>query len=134
MQSTIQSYTPSRVKIQAGYVLTTLIALFMVFDAVIHILKPAPVVEAFAKLGYSLSVSAWLGVLVLCCVALYVFPRTAVLGAILLTGYFGGAVATHVRVGNPLFECIFPVLFGVVVWAGIYLRDPRVGELIPIRK
>lgn len=134
MQSTIQISTPSKAKLWTGYILTTLIALFMVFDAVIHILKPAPVVEAFAQLGYSLSVSVWLGGLVLCCVALYVFPRTAVLGAILLTGYFGGAVATHVRVGNPLFECIFPVLFGVVTWTGIYLRDPRLGELIPIRK
>ena len=133
MQSMIQA-APSKTKVWTGYVATTLIALFMVFDGVIHIVKPAAVVEAFAQLGYSLGVSAWLGVLVLCCVVLYVFPRTAVLGAILLTGYFGGAVATHVRVGNPLFECIFPVLFGVVTWAGIYLRDTRLGELIPIRK
>lgn len=134
MVSTVQIAAPSKAKRWTGYVLTTLIALFMIFDGVIHILKPAAVVEAFAKLGYSLSVSVWLGVLVLCCIALYVLPRTSVLGAILLTGYFGGAVATHVRVGNPFFECIFPVIFGVVAWAGIFLRDPRLGELIPIRK
>ncbi len=133
MQSMIRT-APSKTKLWAGYVSTTLIALFMVFDGVIHILKPAAVVEAFAQLGYSLGVSVWLGVLVLCCVGLYVFPRTAVLGAILLTGYFGGAVATHVRVGNPVLECIFPALFGMVTWAGIYLRDARLGELIPIRK
>jgi hypothetical protein len=130
----IEVNAPSKAKLWTAYVLTALIALFMVFDGVMHILKPAPVVEAFAQLGFSLRSSVSLGVVVLCCVALYVFPRTAILGAILLTGYFGGAVATHVRVGNPLFECFFPVLFGVVTWAGIYLRDARLGELIPIRK
>ncbi len=134
MQSTIEVNAPSKARLWAGYASTTLITLFMVFDGVMHITKPAPVVEVFEQLGYSLSVSVSLGVLVLCCVALYVFPRTAVLGAILLTGYFGGAVATHVRVGNQLFECIFPVLSGVVTWAGIYLRDTRLDELIPIRK
>lgn len=134
MQSTIQISTPSKAKLWTGYIFTALIALFMTFDAVIHILKPAPVVEGFAKTGYPLSVSVPLGIVVLCCVALYLFPRTAVLGAILLTGYFGGAVATHVRIEAPLFECIFPVLFGVITWVGIYLREPRLGELIPIRR
>jgi hypothetical protein len=134
MQSTIQANAPSKAKLRTGYVLTALTVLFLVFDGVSHILKPAPVVKAWAELGYPLSVSVWLGVLLLGCVALYAFPRTAVLGAILLTGYLGGAVATHVRVGNPLFECIFPVLFGLVMWAGIFLRDSRLGELIPLRK
>jgi hypothetical protein len=108
-------------------------ALFFVFDGVGHLMKPAPVVEAFARLGYPLSASVGIGILLLVCTAIYLVPKTWVLGAIALTGYLGGAVSTHVRAGSSMFETIFPVIFGVLVWLGIYLRDVRLRALIPLR-
>jgi hypothetical protein len=109
-------------------------ALLFVLDGVGHLMKPAPVVEAFARLGYPLSASVGIGVLALICTALYVTPRTSVFGAILLTGYLGGAVSTHVRVGSTLFETIFPVVLGVLMWAGIFVRDAQLPKLIPVRR
>jgi hypothetical protein len=93
---------------------------------VVHVLKPAPVVEAFARLGYPLSASVGIGILELVFTALYVVPRTAALGAVLLTGYLGGAVATQLRAGSGWFETIFPVIIGAIVWGGLALRDARV--------
>jgi fucose permease len=89
-----------------------------------------PVAEGFAHLGYPMSVALGLGILEIACTLLYVIPRTSVLGAILLTGYLGGATATHLRVGDPYF---MPVLLGVLVWAGLYLRDARLRALLPLR-
>jgi hypothetical protein len=109
-------------------------ALFFVFDGVGHLMKPAPVVEAFARLGYPLSASAGIGVLTLVCTAMYVTPRTSILGAILMTGYLGGAVSTQVRAGSSLFETIFPVILGILMWAGIYVRDGQLRTLIPLRR
>jgi len=113
-----------------GRILSTIVVLFMAFDGVIHVLKPAPVAEAFARLGYPIGVSAGLGVLELAITALYAIPRTAALGAVLLTGYLGGAVATHVRAGSTAFEIIFPVIVGALAWVGVALRDPRVRAII----
>jgi hypothetical protein len=119
----------------AGRILSGVAALFMAFDGVIHILKISPVVEAFGQLGYPLSVAVTLGVVELVCVLLYVFPRTSVLGAILLTGYLGGAIATQVRIGAPLLSTgLFPVYVALFVWGGIYLRDERVRAIIPVRR
>jgi len=124
----------SKGRLWTGRVLSALVALFMVFDGVIHVLRIAPVVEAFAQLGYPLGASSTLGVIELICVALYLVPRTAALGAILLTGYLGGAIATQVRVGAPLFSTtLFPVYVGLLLWGGLYLRDERVSSLIPLR-
>jgi hypothetical protein len=92
------------------------------------------VVEAFARLGYPLSTSVGIGVLLLVCTAIYVTPRTSILGAILLTGYLGGPVATHLRAGSSLFEMVFPVIAGVLIWAGIFVRDAALRELIPLRR
>ena len=117
-----------------GRVLSGLMALFFIFDGVGHLMKPAPVVEAFGRLGYPLSASAGIGVLTLIVTAIYVTPRTSVLGAILLTGYLGGAVSTHVRAGSSRFEMIFPVILGVLVWAGIFVRDSQLRGLIPMRR
>jgi len=115
--------------------MSTLPALFLFVDAVGKLVKPAPVVEGTVQLGYPESVLLGLGIVLLACTVLYVFPRTAILGAILLTGYLGGAVATHVRVGSPLFSHIlFPVYLGVLIWGGLYLRDERVRALIPMRR
>ncbi len=117
----------------AGRIVSGLVALLFTFDGVAHLMKPAPVVEAFARLGYPLSASVEIGLLLLICTAIYVTPKTSILGAILLTGYLGGAVATHVRAGSSLFEKVFPVIFGGLVWLGIYLRDAKLRELVPLR-
>jgi hypothetical protein len=118
----------------AGRALSGLCVLFFLFDAVIHIAKPKPVLEASASLGFPSSLWVALGSIVLVCVVLYVVPRTAVLGAILLTGYLGGAVAANVRVLHPAGQIAFPVVFGILLWGGLYLRDGRVRALIPVRR
>jgi DoxX-like family len=123
----------SKTKMWAGYIITGLVLLMLIFDAVAHLMKPAPVAEAFARLGYPLSTSVGIGLVLLICTAIYLIPKTSVLGAILLTGYMGGAVSTHVRAGSSTFEMIFPVIIGGLVWLGVYLRDARVRALIPLR-
>ena len=121
-------------RLWTGRVLSGLGALFMIFDGTVHILRITPVVDAFAQLGYPLGASVTLGVIELVCVALYLIPRTSVLGAILLTGYLGGAIATQVRVGAPLFSTtLFPIYIALLLWGGLYLRDDRVRGLIPLR-
>jgi DoxX-like family len=134
VQSSTQFANESKGMLWTGRVLSGLMALFFVFDGVGHLMKPAPVVEAFARLGYPLSASVGIGVLALICTAIFVTPRTSVLGAILLTGYLGGAVSTHVRAGSTLFETIFPVILGVLVWAGIFVRDAQLRKLIPVQR
>jgi len=113
-----------------GRILSTVVVLFMAFDGVIHVLKPAPVAEAFARLGYPIGTSVALGILELAITALYAIPRTAALGAVLLTGYLGGAVATQVRAGSTAFEIIFPVIIGALTWGGLALRDSRIRALV----
>ena len=115
--------------IWAGRILAGISVLFMIFDAVSHIAKPAPVVDAFVHLGYPLSVAVPLGIIELVCIGLYVVPRTSIFGALLLTGYLGGAVASHVRVGDPVFEMVFPVIVAALVWGGLFPRDSRVRAL-----
>jgi DoxX-like protein len=106
--------------------MSTLAALFLIMDGVMKLMKPAFVVQATVQLGYPESVIIGLGIVLLACTVLYLIPRTAVLGAILLTGYLGGAVATHVRIGDPLFShTLFPVYLAVLLWGGLCLRDPR---------
>lgn len=114
----------------AGRILSALPVLFLLLDGVMKLVKPAFVVEATVQLGYPESVIVALGVVLVACTILYLVPRTAVLGAILLTGYLGGAVATHVRVGGPLFSILMPVILGVMLWGGLYLRDERVRSLV----
>jgi hypothetical protein len=133
MQTTTQLATESKGMLWTGRILSGLMALFFVFDGVAHLMKPAPVVEAFGRLGYPLSASVGIGVLALICTAIYVTPKSAVLGAILLTGYLGGAVSTHVRAGSTLFEMIFPLILGALVWTGIFVRDAQLRKLIPLR-
>jgi hypothetical protein len=123
----------SKARLWTGRVLGTLPALFLLFDAAMKLMKPTFVVDATVKLGYSESVIVPLGVVLLVCTVVYLVPRTAALGAILLTGYLGGAVATHVRAGEGPFEILFPVLFGALLWGGLTLRDPRLSALLPWR-
>jgi hypothetical protein len=104
---------------------------FLVFDATMKLLKVPPVVEAMAHMGFPDDTARPIGVILLACVLLYVVPRTAVLGAVLLTGYLGGAIASHLRLEDPLFShTLFPIYFGVLLWGGLYLRDPRVRALV----
>jgi DoxX-like family len=133
--SEAQSASLSKVRLWTGRIMSALPALFLLVDGLGKLVKPAPVVEGTVQLGYPESVLLGLGIVLLACTVLYVIPRTAILGAILLTGYLGGAVATHVRVGNPLFShVLFPVYVAVLIWGGIYLRDERLRALIPLRR
>jgi hypothetical protein len=117
-----------------GRIVTWLPALFLLLDGAAKLFKPAPVVEGTLKLGYSESIIIPLGIILIVCTVLYLIPRTAVLGAVLLTGYLGGAVATHVsRLGDGWFGVVFAVTFGVLLWLGLYLRDARIRELLPLR-
>jgi hypothetical protein len=135
MESTTQAAPISTKRLWTGRVLTTLIVLFFIFDGVIHILKPPPVVEAFKELGLPLRLSVPIAIVELACLALYAIPQTCILGAILLTGYLGGAVAIQVFAGHPLFsQTLFPVYFAAVMWAGIYLREDRLRSLVPLRR
>jgi hypothetical protein len=108
--------------------------LFLLVDAAAKFAKPAAVVEGTIKAGYPESTLVPLGWVLLVSTVLYLIPRTCVLGAVLLTGYLGGAVATHVRIGHPLFShTLFPVYFGIVLWGGLYLQDGRLRALLPLR-
>ena len=125
----------SKGRLWTGRIMSALPALFLLVDGVGKLIKPAPVVEGTVQLGYPESVLLGLGIVLLTCTILYTIPRTAILGAILLTGYLGGAIATHVRVGSPLFSHIlFPVYLAVLIWGGLYLRDERLRALIPLRR
>jgi hypothetical protein len=118
----------------AGRVISALPVLFLLMDGIMKLVKPAVVVETTVKLGYPETVILPLGVVLFICTVLKVIPRTSVLGAILLTSYMGGAVATHVRVGESLFSIVFPIIFGVLIWGGLWLRDERLRALIPLRR
>ncbi|HEU5090379.1 MAG TPA: DoxX family protein [Roseiflexaceae bacterium] len=124
------SKTTSRI----GILLSVLAILFLAFDAVIKVLQLAPAVESTTSLGYAVSMILPFGLAELACLALYAYPRTAVLGAILLTGWFGGAMATHVINGSPVFSVVFPLLIGAFVWGGLFLREPRMRTLLPFRR
>lgn len=131
MESNTQ--TPvSNGRLWGGRIMSWLPPLFLLIDGVMKLFKPAIVVEATVKLGYPENTILPIGIVLTVCTILYLIPRTAVLGAILLTGYLGGAVATHVRVGEGLFPVSFPIIFGVLLWGGLYLRNNRLRTLIPI--
>lgn len=118
-------------RIWTGRILSGLVVAFLLMDLSMKLLQVAPAVETTRELGYPASVVFPLGVLQLALLALYLVPRTAPLGAVLWTGYLGGAIATHVRVQNPLFShVLFPVYVGAFLWIGLYLRDRRVADLI----
>lgn len=134
MNSEIQTAPAAKKKSWAGYVISGLPILFLLVDAIAKFFKPEAVVKGSTELGYPESTIIPIGAILLVSTILYAFPRTAVLGAILLTAYLGGAVATHVRVGSPLFtHILFPVYLGVLIWLGLYLRDTRLRALVPFR-
>jgi hypothetical protein len=137
MQAIAQTIPVSDKASWTGYVLSGLVILFLVFDGVIKLVPIAAVTDTMMELGYpsSPNLSRGLGVLTLACTLLYAIPRTSVLGAILLTGLMGGAIATHLRVGSPLFShMFFGVYLGLMIWGGLFLRDDRLRALIPLRR
>jgi hypothetical protein len=119
---------PIQAKLWTARVLGALVILFLLVDAAGKVLRLAPYVEGTLRVGYSPGVLVPLGLVLLVSTMLYAIPRTAVLGAILLTGYLGGATATHVRLAQPF---LFPVVFGIIVWGCLYVRDARVRSLLP---
>jgi len=133
MPADTQPLSPSSAMLWAGGIVTGLVVLFLTFDGVTKVLKVAPVVEASGKLGVAPSTLLGIGVVLLTCTAIYAFPRTAVLGAILLTAYLGGAVAIHVRAGSGAFPVAFSIAFGALVWVGLVLREPRLLWTILLR-
>ena len=132
-QARSDSFAPSsKMRRWAGAILSGISVLFLLFDSVVKLVKIQPVVDAMDKLGFPEQTARPIGLILLACVVLYVVPRTAVLGAILLTGYFGGAIVTHLRVLDPLFShTLFPIYVAALVWGGLYLRDPRVRAIAP---
>ncbi|QEG33533.1 DoxX family protein [Bythopirellula goksoeyrii] len=130
MDSENTTSTGSKKMLWAGWIASAIPVAMLILSGVMKLLKPEPVVEGFEHLGWPASLALALGIVELVSTALYVVPRTAVLGAILLTGYLGGAIATHVRIGEGF---IGPAAFGVLVWLGLYLRDARIREILPLR-
>ena len=133
MKQAIRSSSPA--KIWTGRILTALVVLFMSFDSITKLLRVDAVMKASAQLGFTPDDISAIGAILLACIVIYLVPRTSILGAILLTGYLGGAVATNLRMGTPLFtNLLFPVYFGIIVWAGLFLREQRVHEIFFLRR
>jgi hypothetical protein len=132
MQGEIGSHSKTRLWI--GRILTVLPALFLLVDGGMKLFKPPVVVETTIKLGYPESTIVAIGVTVLACTFLYLLPSTSILGAVLLTGYLGGAVATQVRVSAGAFNILFPVFLASLLWAGVWLRDRRLERLLPFTR
>lgn len=130
MNSGTRTASVSTRQLWIGRVLSGIAVLFLLFDSVIKLIVIQPVVDSFEHLGYPVSLSRGIGTLELLCLLVYLIPRTSSFGAVLLTGYLGGAVATHVRAESPLFSHIlFPVYIGILLWGGLYLRDARLRAL-----
>lgn len=117
-------------RLWAGRIITSLAVIFLVFDGVTKIIQVAPVVEASTKLGLAPDLLLGIGIVLLACTAIYAVPKTAILGAILLTGCLGGATATHVRAGSEASPVVFSIVFSIVVWVALVLREPRLFWLI----
>lgn len=128
---------PGSAALWVGRALSGLVVLFLVVDGAIKLVSTAPVTEALAALGWPTDpgTARILGALTLACTLLYAWPRTAVLGAVLLTGYLGGAIAAHLRVGSPVFtHLLFGLYLGLVAWGGVWLREPRLRGLLPLKR
>lgn len=132
--SDVATVSVSKKMLWTGRIVSGLPALLLLFSGIMKLAGPPEVAQEFARLGYPEGIGFGIGILEIACTVIYLIPRTSVLGAILLTGYLGGATATHVRIGDPLNAFIMPAVVGAVLWAGVYLRDARVRALIPLRK
>jgi len=133
-ESNINQAVASKKRPWAGYIISALPVLFLLVDGTMKLFKPEIVIKATTDLGYPESTIVPIGITLVACTILYIIPQTAVFGAILLTGYLGGAVATNVRVGTPLFtHILFPVYVASFLWVGLYLREFRLRALVPLR-
>ena len=133
MQLSTQAVPVSNRLLWVGRLVSVLTVLFLLFDSIIKVLALAPAVEATTQLGYAENLVFGIGVIELASLVLYMIPQTSALGAILLTGHLGGAIATQVRAGSDLFSIVFPVIIGVFLWGGLFLRDHRLRTFIPLR-
>ena len=131
MASNLQPQSVSKPAFWTGWTLSILPVLLLLMSGIMKLAKPTPVVEGFAHLGIAIHLAVPLGILELACAIVYVIPRTSVLGAILVTGYLGGATCATLRVGDLYIP---PVILGVLIWGGLFLRDPRIRALIPLRR
>jgi hypothetical protein len=121
---------PSRKLLWTGRIISGLVVLFLISGSLFGIIKSAQMAPEYARMGYPAALAVKIPIVLIICAVIYAIPRTAVLGAILLTGYLGGATATHVRIGEPFY---IPVLVGVLVWLGLFLREERLRVLLPWR-
>jgi hypothetical protein len=128
--SELGTFNPSKAALWTGRALSGLAIAFLLMDGVMKLFKPQPVLEGTLRLGWPVEAIVPLGFVLLACTVLYAIPRTAILGAVLLTGYMGGAVASNVRSGQVLFNCAFPILFSMLFWGGLWLRDRRLRVLL----
>jgi hypothetical protein len=131
MQSTNQPASVSKKQLWAGRIISAILVLLLVFSGVMKLMKPPSVMQGFAHFGYPENLIVIIALLEIACTVVYAIPRTAVLGAILLTGYLGGATATNVRVGDPSY--MMTIILGVLIWVGLYLRDERLHSLVPLK-
>ncbi len=134
MQSTTESASVSKGARLAGIIVSAVAVLFMIFDGVTKVMKAQQVIEATARIGFPENTIVAIGAVLLVCTALYVIPWTSVFGAILLTAYLGGATAANVRAGSPAFNTSFPIIIGILVWLGLFLRESRLRALVPLRE
>jgi hypothetical protein len=138
MSIPVELHAPATLNIKQqwlGRVLSALAVLFLLFDALGKLFAPPQVIQGTTELGWPVSALFTLGVIQAVCLIVYLIPRTSVLGAILWTGYLGGAIATHLRLGNPLFShVLFPTYIAALLWGGLWLRDRRVRDLLPLRR
>lgn len=128
---TSEVQTPSKAALWTGRIIGILVILFMLVDAIMKVIKAAPAMEGSVQLGWPADAVQGIGIALLLSTILYIIPRTAILGAILLTGYLGGATAVMVRAGQPIYFCL---IMGILTWAALYLTDPAVRKLIPLHK
>lgn len=131
MESNLQLSPVSKTQLWTGWIITGLVGLFLLFDAIVKLIMVNEVIEASVRLGYPENTMFGIGLVLLISTILYLIPKSAVLGAILLSAYLGGAVTTHVRVGDPFY---FPIVMGILVWIGIYLREKRLKLVVPFRR
>lgn len=131
MSASIQSLSLSPARLWTARLLSGLVVAFLLFDGITKVFKESHVIDAFNRLGLPVSLAPQIGILVLVCAIVYAIPRSAIAGAVLITGLLGGAVATHVRAGSPAFEAfVFPVMMGALTWIPLWLRDVRVRALL----
>jgi len=133
VQSLTQAGPVSKGRLWTGRIISALVVLFLLFDSITKVMRVRAVMEASAQLGYPANTIFTIGIILLVCTVFYIIPQTAVLGAILPTGYLGGAVAANLRIGTSMFNTLFPIVFAALAWTGIFLRESRLGALIPFR-